>query len=334
MRRILLALVVLMCLLALQAYARDTVYYYYTDALHSAVVETDSNGAVLERTNYGPYGQVLNRSMRDGPGYTGHQEDPGTGLVYMQQRYYDSESGRFLSTDPVQADGNGGRFNRYDYANDNPYRYMDPNGRKSQDTMDSEAAHTCTGSHIGGGACGSLNLRMVQLGSPSVSEMKAATAQQNQNTASSTGNNSSTPQGIRNAAGKAIRWIRNRTSATAEAAAAFGPGIEGQATKQIGSAPDSVSGSFVVGEGAYVGVTGNFQVFSWGQETLAGTAGKLVVNPTSYVRIKLGAGLSLGVNVDLYPHGGVFSVSVGPGFGEQAIVKPPATISLEQNFSH
>jgi uncharacterized protein RhaS with RHS repeats len=44
----------------------------------------------------------------------------------MQQRYYDSESGRFLSTDPVQADG--GNFNRYEYAKDNPYRYTDPFG--------------------------------------------------------------------------------------------------------------------------------------------------------------------------------------------------------------
>jgi hypothetical protein len=47
----------------------------------------------------------------------------------MQQRYYDSESGRFLSTDPVAADPNtGGSFNRYWYANDNPYRYTDPTG--------------------------------------------------------------------------------------------------------------------------------------------------------------------------------------------------------------
>lgn len=45
------------------------------------------------------------------------------------------EAGRFLSTDPVQANGNGGSFNRYAYAKDNPYRYTDPDGR-------------CTGSHI------------------------------------------------------------------------------------------------------------------------------------------------------------------------------------------
>ncbi len=48
----------------------------------------------------------------------------------MQQRYYDPGIGRFLSVDPVTANGNtGGNFNRYWYANNNPYRFTDPDGR-------------------------------------------------------------------------------------------------------------------------------------------------------------------------------------------------------------
>jgi RHS repeat-associated protein len=109
----------------------DTVVYYHTDALHSVAVVTNASGQVIERTHYAPYGQVLNRALRDGPGYTGHREDAATGLVYMQQRYYDPEAGRFLSADPVQTDDKGGNFNRYWYANDNPYRYTDPDGRES-----------------------------------------------------------------------------------------------------------------------------------------------------------------------------------------------------------
>lgn len=122
-------------MLALPAFATDTVYYYLSDSLHSEVVVTDAHRNVVEQTYYAPYGQVLNRNLRDGPGYTGHEEDPATGLVYMQQRYYDPQSGRFLSTDPVLASGNGGSFNRYAYAKDNPYRYIDPTGM-------------CTGTHI------------------------------------------------------------------------------------------------------------------------------------------------------------------------------------------
>ena len=42
--------------------------------------------------------------MEDGPGYTGHVTDAATGLVYMQQRYYDPMIGqRLLSVDPVVA---------------------------------------------------------------------------------------------------------------------------------------------------------------------------------------------------------------------------------------
>ncbi len=48
----------------------------------------------------------------------------------MQQRYYDPIAGRFLSVDPVTADRNtGGNFNRYWYANNNPYTNTDPDGR-------------------------------------------------------------------------------------------------------------------------------------------------------------------------------------------------------------
>lgn len=130
--------IVAVMLRASPAFAGDTVYYYYTDSLHSAVAVTDAQGNVIERTYYGPFGEVLNRNLRDGPGYTGHEEDPETGLVYMQQRYYCPECGRFLSVDPVGVDPTGGgNFNRYEYANDNPYRYTDPDGRFKCDNKQS-----------------------------------------------------------------------------------------------------------------------------------------------------------------------------------------------------
>lgn len=137
-------------LLATPAFAADTVYYYYTDSLHSAVAVTDAQGNVIERTYYGPYGQVLNRDLRDGPGYAGHEEDPETGLVYMQQRYYCPECGRFISTDPVGVDPTtGGNFNRYEYANDNPYRYTDPDGRDCKTAgKQINCSVMITGSHI------------------------------------------------------------------------------------------------------------------------------------------------------------------------------------------
>ncbi|KRA75795.1 hypothetical protein ASD78_07455 [Lysobacter sp. Root667] len=103
--------------------------YQHTDALGSPVATTDTNGAVVESTNYEPYGSAINKTV-DGIGYTGHVMDGATGLTYMQQRYYDPTLGRFLSSDPVTANSRtGGNFNRYRYANNNPYRFTDPDGR-------------------------------------------------------------------------------------------------------------------------------------------------------------------------------------------------------------
>jgi uncharacterized protein RhaS with RHS repeats len=48
--------------------------------------------------------------------------------MYMQARYYDPVIGRFYSNDPVGF-SNVHNFNRYAYANNNPYKYVDPDGR-------------------------------------------------------------------------------------------------------------------------------------------------------------------------------------------------------------
>ncbi|HWT20866.1 MAG TPA: RHS repeat-associated core domain-containing protein, partial [Variovorax sp.] len=56
--------------------------------------------------------------------------DSFTQLSYMQQRYYDPLIGRFMSNDPVASSStDGANFNRYWYANNNPYAFTDPDGR-------------------------------------------------------------------------------------------------------------------------------------------------------------------------------------------------------------
>jgi len=49
----------------------------------------------------------------------------------MQARYYDPVIGRFYSNDPVgyTAKNPVMSFNRYMYANNNPYKYVDPDGK-------------------------------------------------------------------------------------------------------------------------------------------------------------------------------------------------------------
>ncbi|WP_369941440.1 RHS repeat-associated core domain-containing protein [Xanthomonas medicagonis] len=108
----------------------QTVRYIHTDGLGSVVLVTDNERSIADRSEYEPYGSLLNRTSTDGPGYAGHVTDSATGLTYMQQRYYGPESGRFLSVDPVAANpSTGASFNRYLYANNNPYKFTDPDGR-------------------------------------------------------------------------------------------------------------------------------------------------------------------------------------------------------------
>ncbi|WP_254575168.1 RHS repeat-associated core domain-containing protein, partial [Stenotrophomonas acidaminiphila] len=113
----------------------ETVYgtiYRHTDALGSPIAATDELGNTLQTTEHEPYGKMLNRTNDNRPGYTGHMMDKATGLVYMQQRYYDPLIPRFLSVDPITAYSNPvGAFNRYWYANNNPYKYTDPDGRNA-----------------------------------------------------------------------------------------------------------------------------------------------------------------------------------------------------------
>ncbi|MBL8263531.1 MAG: RHS repeat-associated core domain-containing protein [Xanthomonadaceae bacterium] len=106
--------------------------YQHTDALGSPVAVTNESAQAIERMDYEPWGAIIGKPNHNGIGYTGHVMDGATGLTYMQQRYYDQSIGRFLSVDPVTANsGTGANFNRYWYANNNSYRFVDPDGRLS-----------------------------------------------------------------------------------------------------------------------------------------------------------------------------------------------------------
>jgi RHS repeat-associated protein len=107
-----------------------TVTYYYTDPQGTPLAEADAQGNITSTFDYRPYGAQALGTPPKGPGYTGHVNDPDTGLVYMQARYYDPAVGRFISIDPVGPSASDlFGFNRYDYADSNPINRTDPNGR-------------------------------------------------------------------------------------------------------------------------------------------------------------------------------------------------------------
>jgi len=126
----------LICLMGLgQVAATETITYYHTDILGSPIAATDKDGNVLWRENYKPYGERLKddamaKASENSVWYTGHAEDRETDLIYMGARWYDPVLGRFMGIDPVGVDlNNVHSFNRYAYANNNPYAFVDPDGR-------------------------------------------------------------------------------------------------------------------------------------------------------------------------------------------------------------
>lgn len=104
--------------------------FYHTDGLGSVVAATGATGTVQWRKSYTPYGAQIGSSHRAEPlSYTGKPHDNITGLTYFGARYFDPEVGRFMSVDPVGfVESNPMSFNRDLYVNDNPYKYVDPDG--------------------------------------------------------------------------------------------------------------------------------------------------------------------------------------------------------------
>jgi len=146
------ALLIFIGLLSLNAQAGVEITYIHNDALGSPVAGTDEQGNVKWRSHYQPYGEeLLGERQLFGvrSGYTGHRDDPETGLTYMGARYYSPTLGRFMGVDPAGvSESNLHSFNRYAYSYNNPYRYVDPDGRAGV-----AAAEIFVMSVLGVGAC-------------------------------------------------------------------------------------------------------------------------------------------------------------------------------------
>jgi RHS repeat-associated protein len=102
-------------------------YFYTHDHLGSLREVTDTAGSVRARYDYDPYGR---RTKTAGDidadfGFTGHFVHAASGLTLTLYRAYDSEAGRWLSSDPI---GIAGGLNLYGYAGNNPINFIDPLG--------------------------------------------------------------------------------------------------------------------------------------------------------------------------------------------------------------
>ena len=114
------------------ALSAETVTYYYTNQQGTPLATADASGHLLGSSEYKPYGSQAAGMAAPGPGYTGHVNDPDSGLVYMQARYYDPVLARFLAADPSLPSAGGlASFSRYSYASENPVSNVDSDGRQT-----------------------------------------------------------------------------------------------------------------------------------------------------------------------------------------------------------
>ncbi|WP_349407797.1 polymorphic toxin-type HINT domain-containing protein [Pseudalkalibacillus sp. SCS-8] len=94
----------------------------------------DTNGTLVVEYEYDAWGNILSKtgSVKLGNGkylkdenpfrYAGDVYDEETGFYYLKQRYYNPETGRFLTRDDVPS------HNLYVYAGNNPSTFTDANG--------------------------------------------------------------------------------------------------------------------------------------------------------------------------------------------------------------
>ena len=101
-----------------------------SDPLGSGLVIVDENGERLTHRVFAPFGRVHDWAgfANTKTYYAGHLYDEKKGLHYMQARWYDPASGRFLSVDPLVDMTRPETHNPYTYAANNPLAIVDPSG--------------------------------------------------------------------------------------------------------------------------------------------------------------------------------------------------------------
>jgi RHS repeat-associated protein len=98
--------------------------YLLSDALGSVRLETDASGTVSTERAYDAFGAELGNPTMAGNRFrfTGQWSD-GSGLTFLRARFYDPQTGTFLSVDPVPS-----AASQYAYCGNNPLLYVDPSG--------------------------------------------------------------------------------------------------------------------------------------------------------------------------------------------------------------
>ena len=109
----------------------ETQFYLYDSIGRNVCALIDSSGEMLSNYEYDSFGNVTleNQKVKNVYKYCGEQFDEETGLIYLRNRYYDPQIGRFISKDNNFGDLNNPQtLNPYVYVENNPVNFVDPLG--------------------------------------------------------------------------------------------------------------------------------------------------------------------------------------------------------------
>jgi RHS repeat-associated protein len=101
--------------------------YFHADGLGSVTSLSSSAGSIANTYTYDSFGKLTasTGSLVNPFQYTARESDPETSLYYYRARYYDTNSGRFISEDPIAFQA-GSNF--YTYVRNKPIIFSDPTG--------------------------------------------------------------------------------------------------------------------------------------------------------------------------------------------------------------
>jgi len=115
--------------------ASPPAYYAIKDHQNTVIALADSSGTVVESYEYDAYGntqvfdaigtELTASALENRYTFQGREIDWHTGLHYFRARWYDPETGRWLSKDPI---GISGGLNLYVAFANNPVNFIDPSG--------------------------------------------------------------------------------------------------------------------------------------------------------------------------------------------------------------